>query len=170
MRKAVLFLLAVILTLAVFQIGRHFTHRDSKASGKPSLLAPDLSLTDLDGNPVQTGGYKGKVVLVNFWAAWCVPCAEEIPQFMQLQAKYQTKLQVIGISVDDRESELRSFYKDHRMNYPVIPGDQKIADGYGGVMGLPTTYIIDQENHVRGRQVGTTDFQKLDQQISSLLK
>lgn len=169
MRRALLFLLAVILALAIFQIRRHFTHSDSKPPGKPSLLAPDLSLTDLNGNPVHTGGYKGKVVLVNFWAAWCAPCAEEIPQFMELQAKYQTKLQVIGVSIDDSESELRSFYKGHKMNYPVIRGDQKVADGYGGIPGLPTTYIIDQENHVRGRQTGATDFNKLDQQISSLL-
>jgi thiol-disulfide isomerase/thioredoxin len=171
MRKAGLFLLTVILALALFQIRRHFPPGDAKSSVRPLLpAAPDLWLTDLNGNSIHTDGYKGKVVLVNFWAAWCTPCAEEIPQFMELQEKYQTKLQVIGISIDDQESELRSFYKDHKMNYPVIPGDQKTADAYGGVLGLPTTYIIDQENHVRGRQVGATDFQKLEQQISSLLR
>lgn len=89
---------------------------------------------------------------------------------MRLQEKYQNKLQVIGVSIDDNESELRSFYKNHKMNYPVIRGDQKIADGYGGVPGLPTTYIIDQEKHIRGRLVGATDFQKLDEEISSLVK
>ena len=171
MRRAVRFLLAVIVALAIFETGRHLAHRTSGIpSPPPSVAAPDLSMTDLEGNHINTGDYRGKLLLVNFWAAWCVPCAEEIPQFMKLQEKYQTKLQVIGISIDDKESELRSFYKNHKMNYPVIRGNQRIADGYGGVPGLPTTYIIDQEEHIRGRLVGATDFQKLEQQISSLLK
>ena len=171
MGRAVLFLLAIIVALAIFETGRHLAHRTSRIpSPPPSVAAPDLSMTDLEGNHINTGDYRGKLLLINFWAAWCVPCAEEIPQFMKLQEKYQTKLQVIGISIDDKESELRSFYKSHKMNYPVIRGDQRIADGYGGVPGLPTTYIIDQEEHIRGRLVGATDFQKLEQQISSLLK
>jgi thiol-disulfide isomerase/thioredoxin len=171
MRRAVPFLLAVVAALVIFETGRYFAHRTSRIpSPPPSVAAPDLAMTDLDGNHINTGDYRGKVLLVNFWAAWCVPCAEEIPQFMRLQQKYENKLQVIGISIDDNESELRSFYKNHKMNYPVIRGDQQIADGYGGVPGLPTTYIIDQEKHIRRRLVGATDFQKLEQEISSLLK
>lgn len=171
MRRAVLFLLAVIAGLAVFEAARHLTHRNSPAldSATPAA-APDLTLTDLEGNHINTGDLRGKVVLVNFWAAWCVPCAEEIPQFMQLEQKYSGRLQVIGVSIDDNEGELRAFYKKHKMNYPVVPGDQKIADGYGGVPGLPTTYIIDPEQRIHGRQVGATDFHRLDQQISGLLK
>lgn len=171
MRRAVQFLLAVIVALVIIGTGRYLAHRTPTIPAPPPpSAAPDLAMTDLDGNHINTGDYRGKVLLVNFWAAWCVPCAEEIPEFMRLQQKYKDKLQVIGISIDDNESELRSFYKNHKMNYPVIRGDQKIADGYGGVPGLPTTYIIDQEKHIRGRRVGVTDFQKLEQQISSLLK
>lgn len=171
MRRAVQFLLAVIVALVIIGTGRYLAHRTQAIPApSPPSAAPDLAMTDLDGNHINTGDYRGKVLLVNFWAAWCVPCTEEIPEFMRLQQKYKNKLQVIGISIDDNESELRSFYKNHKMNYPVIRGDQKIADGYGGVPGLPTTYIIDQEKHIRGRRVGVTDFQKLEQQISSLLK
>ena len=171
MRRAVPFLLAVIAALVIFETGRHLAHRiQAIPAPPPRPTAPDLTMIDLDGNHINTGDYRGKVLLVNFWAAWCAPCAEEIPQFMRLQEKYENKLQVIGVSIDDNESELRSFYKNHKMNYPVIRGDQKIADGYGGVPGLPTTYIIDQEKHIRGRLVGATDFPKLAQQISALLK
>lgn len=171
MRRAVLFLLAVIAALVIFETSRHLPHHSTTIPAPPPRpTAPDFAMTDLDGKHINTGDYRGKILLVNFWAAWCVPCAEEIPQFMRLQEQYENKLQVIGVSIDDNESELRSFYKNHKMNYPVIRGDQKIADGYGGVPGLPTTYIIDQEKHIRGRLVGATDFQELAQQISGLLK
>lgn len=171
MRRAVPFLLAAILALVIFEIGHYRAHHTSTTSTSPdAVAAPDLSMTDLDGKHIKIGVYKGKIVLVNFWAAWCVPCAKEIPDFMKLEQKYIGRLQVIGISIDDNESELRAFYRNHKMDYPVVRGDQQIADGYGGVPGLPTTYIVDQEGHIRGRQVGATDFLRLEQQVSSLLK
>lgn len=171
MRRAVPFLLAALVALVIFEVEHHRVQRNSVAPAAPvSASAPDLLLKDLDGNQINTGKYRGRIVLVNFWAAWCVPCAQEIPEFMKLEQKFGSKLQVIGISIDDNENELRAFYKNHNMDYPVVRGDQQIADGYGGVPGLPTTYIIDQENHIWGRQVGSTDFQKLQEQISSLLK
>lgn len=171
MRRAVPFLLAALVAFGIFEAGRRRAHRNSTTSSPPvSVSAPDLSLKDLNGNRINTGDYRGKIVLVNFWAAWCVPCAKEIPDFMKLEQKYGGKLQVIGISIDDNESELRAFYKNHNMDYPVVRGDQKIADAYGGVPGLPTTYIVDQENHIRGRQVGSTDFPRLEQQVSRLLQ
>lgn len=165
MRKAVLFVLVVVAALAAYQ----FLHRGAKLSILPvEPSAPDLSLTDLNGKPVHTANYTGKIVLVNFWAAWCVPCRKEIPEFVKLQEKYPDKVQIIGISLDDSSSELRKFYKTQRINYPIVQGDLKIADAYGGILGLPTTYIIDEKGHIRGHQVGSTNFDKLEQQIASL--
>lgn len=165
MRKAVLFVLVVAAALAAYQL----LHRRTKLSIQPvEPPAPNLSLTDLNGEPVHTANYKGKIVLVNFWAAWCVPCRKEIPEFVRLQEKYPDKIQIIGISLDDSKSELLKFYKTQRINYPIVQGDLKIADAYGGILGLPTTYIIDEEGRIRGHQVGSTNFGQLEQQIASL--
>lgn len=158
---------AVLIALAGLAIAIYVAHRNSL---RRSQLPSKQAFTDLNGNVIRLSDYKGKIVLVNFWAAWCVPCTEEIPQFVKLQDKYRNQgLQVIGISIDDTESELRDFYRKHNMNYPVIPGDQKTADAFGGVLGLPTTFIIDRDGHIRERQVGSTNFQTLEQQVSRLL-
>jgi peroxiredoxin len=132
---------------------------------------PDLSVTDLNGAVLNTSNYKGKVVLVNFWAAWCTPCAEEVPQFVALQKKYQEQgLQVIGFSVEDDAAELRAFYRQHQMNYPIVPVDLKIADAFGGVLGLPTTFVIGRDGKIHGKHNGATDFSALEQEVVVLLR
>ena len=168
MRKAVLCALGVAAALGLYFGVRHVRHRNESTASVAYL--PELTLSDLNGNAIQTSDLRGKVVLVNFWAAWCAPCAEEIPQFMTLQQKYGDRgVQVIGISIDDIDSELRSFYRKHSMNYPVVAGDQKITDAFGGVPGLPTTFIIDRHSRVAARQVGATDFQSLEREVVKLL-
>src|SRR5215831_8001706 len=144
-----------LLALAIFLVAARlfrptsavFKHKPKPGDPVITVLppAPQLLLSDLNGQALNTGSFKGKVVLVNFWAAWCTPCADEVPQFIALQQKYADKgLQVIGISIDDSESELRAFYRKFGMNYPVIAGSQQIAQAYGGILGLPTTLIIDR--------------------------
>ncbi len=119
---------------------------------------------------MRTADYKGKVVLVNFWAAWCIPCAEEVPQFIALQKKYQDQgLQVIGFSVEDDAKELRDFYRKYQVNYPVVPSDLRIADAFGGVLGLPTTFVIGRDSRIHGKHDGTTDFPALEQEVIALL-
>ncbi len=131
---------------------------------------PDLSLTDVNGATVRTLDYKGKVVLVNFWAAWCVPCAEEIPQFVALEKKYQGQgLQVIGISVEDDPGELRDFCRQHQVNYPVVPSDLRTADAFGGVLGLPTTFVVGRDSRIHGKHEGATDFATLEKEVEALL-
>ena len=143
-------------------------HPATAASSLPA--APDLALTDLNGTVLRTSSYKGKVVLVNFWAAWCTPCAEEVPQFMALLKKYQDQgLQVIAFSVEDDPAELRDFYRKYQMNYPVIPGDLRIADAFGGVLGLPTTFLIGKDNLIHAKHNGATNFSALEQEVVELL-
>jgi thiol-disulfide isomerase/thioredoxin len=109
-------------------------------------------------------------VLVNFWAAWCTPCAAEVPQFIALQKKYQDQgLQVLGVSVDDDPEVLLRFYHKYQMNYPVVPGDIKIADGFGGVLGLPTTFVVGRDNLIHGTHNGATDFSVIEQEVVALL-
>jgi len=134
-------------------------------------MAPAFSATDIQGGTLRTANYKGKVVLVNFWAAWCGPCADEVPQFIALQKKYQDQgLQVVGVSVEDDPRALLQFYRKHRMNYPVAPGDLKISDAFGGVLGLPTTFLIGRDQRIHGKFIGTTDFSTVEREVVRLLQ
>ena len=146
----------------------YFFHRRSATSELSQ--APVLVFRDLGGERIDTSSLRGKVVMVNFWAAWCTPCREEIPQFVKLQEKYRARgFQAIGISMEDPEGPLREFYQAYRMNYPVIMGNQSIAEKYGGILGLPTTFLIGRDGLIHFKQVGATDFPKLEQLIVSLL-
>jgi peroxiredoxin len=143
----------------------------TKMPAAASTAAPDISLIDLNGNSFNTSSYRGKVLVVNFWAAWCAPCTAEIPQFVGLQEKYrQQGLQVLGISMDDADDVLRKFYHEHKINYPVVAGDLKSADAYGGVPGLPTTYIYARDGRLKSRLVGATDFSSLEKEVVALLQ
>ena len=170
MRQLAILVAAAGLLAAVYvgpHLGRHSAHQ-AKSS---AALAPRVTAVDLEGNSIDTKAYAGKVVLINFWAAWCKPCAEEIPQFVALQEKYRGQgLQLIGISMDDQEQALRDFYRKHRMNYPVIAGSDKIAQEYGGVLGLPTTFLIGRHGRIRAKYAGSADFPKLEQKIVRLLQ
>jgi peroxiredoxin len=169
MRKSVILIAAAALAAGIYAGARRFAHRPG-----PSLSASplqQLAVTDLDGRTIRIADYKGKVVVVNFWAAWCTPCTEEIPHFTALQQKYYSHgVQVLGISIDDIDRELRSFYRMHNMNYPVIAGDQQVTDAFGGVPGLPTTFILGRDSRIRARQVGPTDFPSLEKQVLELLR
>ncbi|HEY2361079.1 MAG TPA: TlpA disulfide reductase family protein [Candidatus Angelobacter sp.] len=168
-RKSILFFVVVAMAMGIYA-GMRRSGGNHVGSVSPLRAAPDLSLIDLNGDTLRTSNYKGKVVLVNFWAAWCTPCAEEIPQFIALQKKYHDQgLQVIGFSVEDDAGELRDFYRKHQMNYPVVPSDLKIADGFGGVLGLPTTFLIGKDNLIHGKHNGATDFSALEQEVVALL-
>jgi peroxiredoxin len=171
-RNLLIALAAICLVLGVYLVVHPRGHRDSAQLNRDSLRTmPDLSLTDLNGSAIHTAGYKNKVVLVNFWAAWCVPCADEVPQFIALQKKYQGQgLQVIGFSVDDDAQELQRFYRKYQMNYPVVPSDIRLADAFGGVLGLPTTFVIGRDSRIRTKHNGATDLSMLEQEVVALLK
>lgn len=166
-RKAAVFIAAVGLATALYLS----VHRRAARNQPADRPAPAIVLTDLSGQTINPAGYKGKVVLVNFWAAWCTPCREEIPQFVALQEKYRARgFQAVGISLDDPEGPLRDFCREYKVNYPIVMGDQKIAEAFGGVLGLPTTFLIGRDGRIHIRQVGATDFPRLEQEISALLQ
>lgn len=175
MRNLALAAAAAALAVALYAAGHYWTsraipNRQPATTTAAESALPDLTLTDLNGEKLNTASYKGKVVVVNFWAAWCGPCTAEIPRFMALQRKYSRQgLQVIGISIDDVPGQLRAFYRKLKMNYPVVPGGEKTADAYGGVLGLPTTFVIGREGRLRAKYEGSTDFKKLEDEITALL-
>jgi cytochrome c biogenesis protein CcmG/thiol:disulfide interchange protein DsbE len=170
MRKIAAVMAAIGLSVALYYGIHNRTVKRARDSSSASQ-APALSLVDLSGNKIETSSYAGKVVLINFWAAWCTPCAGEIPLLVALQDKYRAQgFRVIGISMDDRDSALRDFYRKNKMNYPVAAGNARIAEAYGGILGLPTSLLIGRDGRVRAKYPGLVDFAKLEQEIITLLR
>jgi len=159
---------AITLSWFAFHLRNH--HPSEAVVKTAPTRVQDVLLTDLDGKQFRPSDYRGKVVLVNFWAAWCAPCAEEIPQFVGLQNKYRDQgLQIVGVSVEDIESQLRAFCLKNHVNYPVVPGDQQVADSFGGVLGLPTTFLIGKDGVIYRKYSGATDFAVLEHDFVPLL-
>jgi thiol-disulfide isomerase/thioredoxin len=118
--------------------------------------APAFLARDIDGNVVSTAGWQGKVVLLNFWATWCPPCREEIPELIDLQNRYKDRLQVIGISMDDPEeaSLVKKFAVRAGINYPIVMASREIIQEYGGVPALPTSFVVNTEGKVVQKHIG----------------
>jgi thiol-disulfide isomerase/thioredoxin len=120
--------------------------------------APDLKVKDLDGRELTLQTYKGKVVLLNFWATWCGPCRAEISDLIRIQDAYKDRLQIIGMDVDDNDAErLRAFVKDKGINYPVAMTPVPVRLAYGGISALPTLFVINQEGKMVQKHVGLFD-------------
>ncbi|MGE5113347.1 MAG: TlpA family protein disulfide reductase [Acidobacteriaceae bacterium] len=127
---------------------------------------PDFSLTDFNGQPLALSQFKGKVVLLDFWASWCTPCQAEIPRFIEWQKQYgEQGLQVIGISMDDDEKAARKFAERMKPNYPIAMGNAKVAEAFGGVLGLPANLIISRSGKVMARHEGGSDLDTMEQEI-----
>ena len=132
--------------------------------------APGFALTDLGGQPLSLSGFRGKVVLLNFWATWCAPCLVEMPAFAAWQQQYGTQgLQVIGISMDDNAGAARRVAARLKLNYPVAMGDERLGERYGGVLGLPLTFLIDRNGMVRAQFQGETSLKLIEGRVSALL-
>ena len=114
--------------------------------------APNFSRPDLSHRKIVLSSYRGKVVLLNFWATWCEPCLTEMPTFVGWQQQYGSRnFQVIGISMDDAAPEVIATVSRLKLNYPVLMGDEYLGAAYGGVLGLPVTFLIDREGKIRAR-------------------
>jgi thiol-disulfide isomerase/thioredoxin len=117
--------------------------------------APDLNAKDLSGRELSLEAYKGKVVLLNFWATWCGPCRAEIPSLTRIQEAYKDRLQIIGMDVDDDdEGQLRAFVKEQGINYPVARTSVAVRLAYGGIAALPSLFVINQDSKVVQKHVG----------------
>jgi thiol-disulfide isomerase/thioredoxin len=115
----------------------------------------DVAMTDVDGRRLSSADWKGKVVIVNFWATWCPPCRAEIPDLVKLQSKYKDKLQIIGISDDDDQpAVVKKWADEHGMNYPIVMSTPELRKVFTGVTALPTSFIVNRESRVVMRHVG----------------
>ncbi|MGH9728018.1 MAG: TlpA disulfide reductase family protein [Candidatus Acidiferrales bacterium] len=137
---------------------------------KDPEAAPPFLVRDLSGNVVSTPALKGKVVLLNFWATWCGPCREEIPEMVKLQSKYKDTLQIIGASEDEVPPEqVAKFAQKVGINYPVIMASAQLEREYGGVAALPTTFVINTDGRVVQKNVGVYPLEFYDMEVRSLM-
>ncbi len=140
------------------------------ADAKPANL--DFTMKDVEGKDVSLQSYKGKVILLDFWATWCGPCKVEIPHFIEFQQKYGPKgLQVVGVSVDDPVDKLAPYVKEMGMNYPVLQGlgHDAVQDAYGPILGIPVSVMISRDGKICATHTGLTGKDVFEQEIESLL-
>jgi thiol-disulfide isomerase/thioredoxin len=182
--------LRLSLVLAVAGIGllvgvRAVTPRPSAASPRPRAddagapvvrfvkdpePAPPLQAQDILGRPVNKQNWGGKVVLVNFWATWCPPCREEIPELLALKKEYKDRLEIVGISEDeDGPAEVLKFARQKGMNYPIVMATEELINAYGGVPALPTSFLIDTQGRVVQKHSGLYPIEWYHREIRSLL-
>ncbi len=141
--------------------------------GPASLIdkpAPAFVRTDLDNRRIDLAALRGRVVLLNFWATWCAPCQIEMPRFVQWQSKYKSGgLEILGVSMDDDVDPVRALVRKRGINYPILMGDEKLGILYGGVLGLPVTYLIDRQGVIRAQFKGQTSLSAMEASIRRIL-
>jgi peroxiredoxin len=133
--------------------------------------APDFDLLDLDGRRVKLSYFKGKLVILDFWATWCGPCVREIPHFIELYERYADRgLVVLGVSVDRAGSGVvDSFVERNKVNYQVLMADSQVKGAYGGIRSIPTTFVIDREGKIQRRYIGYMDKAVFEADIKTFL-
>jgi len=167
-RQQIILLLTVAVLL--FSLDGSLTAQTENPIPGVYHTAPNFSRVDLNHRNVNLAAYRGKVVVINFWATWCAPCLAELPRFVKWQREYSRRgLRVIGISMDDKESPVRAAYQKYGLNYPVVMGDEKLGELYGGILGLPVTFLIDKSGKIRFEHEGVADLNIIHREIQTLL-
>ncbi len=146
-------------------------NKKSDYLGAGELSAPNFRLKAADGSTLELADYKGKVIILDFWATWCPPCRREIPGFVQLYQRYRHRgLVVIGVSLDQYGwRAVKPFIQSYRVSYPVVLGNQRVADLYGGIQTIPTTFIIDRNGNIVDKVVGYHSKSYFEKKIKNLL-
>ncbi len=139
---------------------------------KDRHVAPAFALKDLDGKTAQLSDYKGKVVLLNFWATWCAPCKLEIPWFEEFQTRYKDKgFEVVGVSLDEEGWKVVKPYLERtKVNYRMVMGDVMIDKAYGPIEALPTSFLIDRDGRVAAVHSSLVDKDETEGEIRELLR
>ena len=134
--------------------------------------APDFGLSDIDGNEFHLSDAAGKIVILDFWATWCPPCQETVPHLNELQKKFGDKgLQVVGISLDRKGLRVvKPFAKKYDISYKLLVGDySKVVEDYGGIVGIPTLFVIDRQGNIAVKFIGYVEKEELEDAVKKLL-
>lgn len=146
-----------------------------RAESVPPQPAPAWTLTDVDGKAVSSEQFKGKVLVVDFWATWCGPCREEIPGYIALQKKYgREKLAVIGVSLDRQgPAVVKKFIEKNGVDYQIVMGSDEVVAAFGGdegIRAIPTTFIVDRSGNIVDRKMGAEPTAVFEQRLAKYLK
>lgn len=164
-------IVVIVVVAAMLAFAPYMARRARNNSGGEGELkgksAPEFSLQSLDGTTVRLADYRGKAVLLNFWATWCQPCKIEMPWFEEMQRQYGPEgLQVVGIAMDDASKEdIAKFAKEMGVNYPILLGKETVGDAYGGVQFLPSTFFIDRDGKIVDRVFGLKSRSEIEDDI-----
>jgi len=136
---------------------------------KPAPL--DYTIKDMNGVDVKLSSFKGKVILLNFWATWCGPCKAEIPGFVELQKQYPNDLVVLGLSVDDPVEKLKPYAAQYKINYPILVGlgRDDVQEAYGPLWGIPVSFIIGRDGRICRKHMGIAPKAQFEREIKALL-
>jgi thiol-disulfide isomerase/thioredoxin len=185
--------LLIVITVVVLIGATVYADRATRVKAKPSAMnavpattmaaaqpAPDVTFKEMDGKDSPLASYKGKVVLVNFWATWCEPCQVEIPWLIEMQQKYSPKgFTVLGVDVDDEDNkEVSSYVFKERfdvngqklpMNYPILRGNDATAEKFGGLLGYPTSFLVSRDGKIVKKVQGLISYDELTKEIEAQL-
>ena len=175
-RNALVFIALVVAILAMLASGKYLDrarkHGPLKLVGDvQGVPAPDFTLSSLDGRTVKLSDFRGKAVLLNFWATWCPPCKVEMPWFEDLQRQYAAAgLVVIGVAMDDTEpAKIAKYASELGVNYPVLLGTNQVSDDYGDVQYLPTTFYIGRDGTIVDKMTGLLDRKDVEEAVKKAL-
>lgn len=178
LRASAALLLTLLLACALVGCGGGAkTNADGTANaepagkGEPGTPAPAYELPDLTGRLVSNAEFAGKVVILDFWATWCPPCREEIPHFIKLQDKYRDQgLAIVGVSLDaGGAKEVAPFAEEYKINYAMLIANDDLAKAFGGIVSIPTTFVIDRQGKIVKRFIGYTPPEVFEATIAPLL-
>ena len=174
-RDPVIIIVVAMVVSLMLVLGFNFTRKGrrnlSAASPLQDKSAPDFSLQTLDGKTIRLSEFRGKPVVLNFWATWCEPCKIEMPWFVELQKQYGPQgLQFLGVAMDDASTQdIAEFAQKMGVNYPILLGKEDVGTAYGGVQFLPETFYIDRDGKIVDRAFGLKGRGEIEDNIKKIL-
>lgn len=170
----VLIVVAMVIALMLvfgFNMARKPAPTEASSKALTGKTAPDFTLQAVDGKTVHLSDYRGKAVVLNFWATWCAPCKIEMPWFVDLQKKYAAEgLQLVGVAMDDATpKEIADFAKQMSVNYPILIGKEAVGQAYGGVPFMPETFYIDRNGKIIENAFGLKSRSEIEDDMKKII-